>query len=208
MSKKYEKATFWVTVINSILILTIMGWNLIISIDMKKTIAEPNFEITFDQATPPLQISSQKANPFIVFTPRPDMYDTSEDSKIHGKKGHISITNKGQAPSPQTFVEITVENPFSIALIAVYLPEFGWLNPIGWTVQIPDSPNYQEAKVTITKVIGQKKKLDIYLEVVYSKSKKEMYIGQEKIEDALKIVVHSSVQKINSPSAKTFPLNF
>lgn len=207
MSEKlYEKAGFWLAVINSFFIIGLGFWNITLT---KKSIAEPKFKIAFEPATPVNQIFSQKANPHWIFKPSPDMYNRANRAKIDGKKDCIHITNVGKRLSPQTFVEITVKDPFSIALISVYVPEYGWLDSSCRTVRPSDEPNYQKAVLEITRIIGKKQKLEVYPVLVYAKTKRKKYEGKDKIDLALKVRVHSNVlQEITSPSENSFSLEF
>jgi hypothetical protein len=170
--------------------------------------AEPKFEITFEKAIPPDPISSQQANPFIIFRPSGNMYNRTPGAKNKGEEYRIIIKNGGKACSPHTFIEIIVDEPFSIAAIAVYIPKVGWFDHRHWRVQGPEGPHYREATLAITRIIGIQQELQIYPALVYARSSREKYGNQEKIEDALKVTVHSSVQKIEPSVTKAFPLKF
>lgn len=205
--ESYAKATFWVAVGSSACIILLACWTLYLT---KKSMTEPKFEITFEQATPAgeIEISSQKANPHWVFRPRPDIYDKANRGKTDGKKDRITITNISKSPSPVTFVEIAVEEPFAIALISAYAPGYGWLDSSSRTVRTPNEQNYRRVVLEITKIIAGKHKLEVYSLVVYRKTDRKKYEGEDRIDQALKVTVHSSTQKIESPSARSFSLEF
>lgn len=203
--KSYAKATFWVVIGSSICIIVLACWTLYLT---KKSMTEPKFEITFEQATPADEMTSQKAYPHWIFRPRPDMYDKANRGKIDGKKDRITITNINTSPSPVTFVEITVEEPFAIALISAYAPGHGWLDPSSRTVQTSDQQNYRKVVLEISRIIAGKQKLEVYPLVVYRKTNRKKYESKDRIDQALKVTVHSSAQKIESPSARSFSLEF
>lgn len=204
--KPYEKPRFWLWVAFSIcmLILAICNYKL-----NRRLSAEPKFDIAFGQKIPPDQIFSQKANPHVIFSPGPDIYNFANSSKIDGKNDCITIVNTSRNPSPKTFVEIAVENPFSIALVTIYVPGYGWLETSGRAIRTPDAPNHQKVKMEITRIIGKKEELEIFLAIVYEKNKRKDYHGYEKMDKALIVRVYSIMQsKIESPSQKSFSLGF
>ena len=204
--KSYEKAGFWVAFADAIFIIAFGIWNVILA---NKTMAEPKFEISFQEATPADEIFSQNANPYWIFKPNPEMYGNGNKSKLAGKRDRVTIQNVGKRSSPQTFVRISVEDPFSIALISVYIPGYGWLDSSYRTVRPADEPKYQKVMLEITMIIGKEQKIEIYPLVVYSKVKRKRYEGKDEIAEALKVAVHSSaLQKTTSLATSSFSLEF
>ena len=63
--------------------------------------------------------------------------------------------------------------------------------------------NYQTAIIEISKIIGKQEKLEIYPEIVYSKTKREKYKDQDKIQDALNVRVSSGVSKRDDSISKS-----
>lgn len=173
----------------------------------EQTAAKPEFEIVFEQAIPPDPIFSQKAHPkrILPTPPSPDIYDKANKDKTNNKENRITITNVGKVPSPVTYVEIAVDDPFSLALISVHVPGIGWFNSLYSKVE-KDKLDHQKTTIQITMPISQGEKLEIYPAIVYAKAGRKRYLNQDEISDSLTVKVHSSV----NPSLATgkFSLKF